>query len=100
MGKEMIVWTTKMKRFIQEGKTPNDPEVLKHTETMVSMMKTVVAPHLDDEAMQQLKNNEGSFEAWNPYLFPSSFNKEEEKFIEKVINELINSKVTLNRNDS
>jgi len=83
LDKEMTTWTSKMKRFIQAGKTPNDPEVLKHTEAMVSIMKPIVEPLLDDEAMKQIQNNDGSFEEPNPYLFPSAFNKEEEKYMEK-----------------
>lgn len=95
MDKEMTAWTSKMKRFIQEGKEPNDPEVLDHTEAMISVMKPEVAPLLDDEKMKQLVNNEGSFEEPNPYLFPSAFTKEEEKFMVKVIEELVKSKVQL-----
>lgn len=98
--KEMTMWTSKMKRFIQEGKAPNDPEVLKHTEAMVSIMKPAVEPLLDDEAKKQLLNNEGSYEEPNPFLFPSAFTKEEEKFMEKVIDELISSKVTNNRHEN
>lgn len=98
--KEMIAWTEKMKRFIQEGKTPNDPEVLEHTEAMVSIMKTIVEPLLDDETVTQFESGESSFEEPNPYLFPNSFNKEEEEFVGKVIYELINSKVSINRNDT
>lgn len=97
--KEMTKWTSEMKRFIREGKKPNNPEVLKHADAMVSLMKPIVEPLLDDEVMKQLKNNEGSFEEPNTYLFPSAFNKEEEKFVKDVIDELINSKVT-NRQDN
>lgn len=100
MNKEMATWTSKMKRLIQEGKAPNDPEVLEHTEAMISVMKPEVAPLLDDEEMKQLANNDGSFEEPNPYLFPSAFTKEEEKFMEKVIEELVKSKVALNRNNN
>lgn len=67
---------------------------------MVSMMKPIVEPLLDDEARKQLMNNEGSFEKPNPFLFPSAFNEEEEKFMGKVIEELISSKIALNRHDS
>nr|WP_106780806.1 MerR family transcriptional regulator [Lysinibacillus timonensis] len=90
---EMATWTSKMKRLIQEGKTPDDPEVLKHTEAMVSVMKTVVEPHLDEEVQKQLLDHDGSFEEPNPYLFPNAFNKEEETFMEQVIEEFIKSKV-------
>lgn len=100
LEKEMIAWTSKMKRFIQEGKTPNDPEVLKHADAMVQSMKPLVEPLLDDEAKKQLMNNDGSFVEPNPYLFPSAFNKEEEKFMERVIEELIGSKVNLDQQDS
>ncbi|MBP2243300.1 DNA-binding transcriptional MerR regulator [Cytobacillus eiseniae] len=100
VDKEMATWTSKMKRFILEGKTPNDPEVIKHADAMVSMMKPIVEPHLDDEAREQLLNNEDSFEEPNPYLFPSAFNKEEEKFMKRVIDELISSKINLNRQDN
>lgn len=89
---EMATWSSKMKRFIQEGKAPNAPEVLEHTGAMVSRMKTDVEPLLDDEAREQLLTNDGSFEEPNPYLFPSAFTKEEEMFMEKVIEELIHSK--------
>lgn len=97
LDKEMTVWTSKMKRFIQEGKTPNDPEVLKHVEAMVSFMKPMAEPLLDDEERKQLMNNDGSFTEPNPYLFPSAFNKEEEKFMEKVFDELISSKINSDR---
>lgn len=100
LDKELTTWTSKMKRFIQEGKTPNDPEVLKHAEAMMSIMKHILEPLLDDEAKKQLQNNDGSFKELNPYLFPSAFNKEEEKYMEKVIDELINSKIALYRHDS
>lgn len=100
LDQEMTVWTSKMKRFIQEGKTPNDPEVLRHVEAMISFIKPMVEPLLDDEARKQLMNNEGSFEEPNPYLFPSAFNEEEEKFMEKVIDELISSKININQHDS
>ncbi|QDP41180.1 hypothetical protein [Radiobacillus deserti] len=101
MDKEMPTWTSKMKRFIQEGKAPNDPEVLKHTEAMVEIMKSKVVPLLNDETKKQLlgdetkeqyDNNDDSYKDPNPYLFPSAFNKEEEKFMEKVVEELINKK--------
>lgn len=52
LDKEMTKWTSKMKRFIQEGKTPNDPEVLDHTEAMISIMKTTVKPLIDDEMIK------------------------------------------------
>ncbi len=100
MDKEMTSWTSKMKQFIQVGKAPNDPEVLNHTEAMMSIMKSIVEPNLDDEMKKQLLDNDDSFEEPNPYLFPSAFNKEEEKFMEKVVNELIRSKITPNRDDS
>lgn len=99
-NKEVTKWTSKMKRFIKEGKKTNDSEVLEHADAMVSLMKPIVEPLLDDKAMQQLMNDEGSFEEPNPYLFPSTFNKEEEKFMGKVIEELISSKVALNQEDS
>ncbi|WP_071394251.1 MerR family transcriptional regulator [Bacillus tuaregi] len=98
--KDMAKWTSKMKRFIQEGKAPNDPEVLQHTEAMVSMMKDEVELLLDDEAKNELVNNEGCFAEPNPYLFPSAFNQEEEKFMEKVIEELISRKITIKRQDN
>ncbi|GAA0356738.1 MerR family transcriptional regulator [Bacillus horti] len=98
--KEIITWTSKMKRFIQEGKAPNDPEVLAHTKAMVSIMNPIVEPLLDGVSMKQLDSNEGSFEEPNPYLFPSAFNKEEERFMEKVIEELIGSKGSLNPQDN
>lgn len=92
--KETVIWTTKMKQFIRDGKAPHDPEVLEHTEAMISKMKPLVAPVLDDaEAVKQLKNNNGSFEEPNPYLFPNAFNKDEEKYMESVIEELIRSKI-------
>lgn len=94
LDKEMTMWTSKMKRFIQEGKAPNDPDVLAHTEAMISLMKPVVEPLLDDEAMKQLQQNDGSFDEPNPYLFPSAFTKEEETFMEKVMHELIRSKAS------
>lgn len=99
--KEMITWTSKMKQFIQAGKSPGDPEVLEHADEILSTMRPLVKPVLDDdEARKQLMNNDGYFEEPNPYLFPTVFNQEEEKFMEKVINELINSKITFRRNDS
>lgn len=67
---------------------------------MISVMKPKVEPLLDDVARKQLENNEGSFEEPNPYLFPSAFNKEEEMFIGKAMDELIRSKVYLNRQDN
>lgn len=100
LEKEMATWTGKMKRFIQEGKAPNDTNVLAHIEEMISVMKPKVEPLLDDVARKQLENNEGSFEEPNPYLFPSAFNKEEEMFIGKAMDELIRSKVYLNRQDN
>ncbi|WP_054860762.1 hypothetical protein [Gracilibacillus sp. JCM 18860] len=42
--KEMATWNSQMKRFIREGRKPSDPEVLEHTEAMVSMMKPLVEP--------------------------------------------------------
>lgn len=45
--------------------------------------------------IKQLENNEDSYENPNPYLFPSAFNKEEEKFMEQVIEELISRKIAL-----
>ncbi|MGI8349665.1 hypothetical protein NiCM35_07785 [Niallia circulans] len=100
LEKEMATWTGKMKRFIQEGKAPNDTNVLAHIEELVSVMKPKVEPLLDDVARKQLENNEGSFEEPNPYLFPSAFNKEEEMFIGKAMDELIRSKVYLNQQDN
>ncbi len=96
---EMATWNSKMKRFIREGRKPSDPEVLEHTEDMVSMMKPLVEPHLDDEAKKQLTNNDGSFEELHPYLFPSAFTKEEEKFMGKVMDELISRKIKLSQHD-
>lgn len=93
--KEMATWNSQMKRFIREGRKPSDPEVLEHTEAMVSMMKPLVEPHLDDEAKKQLANNDGSFEELHPYLFPSAFTKEEEK----VMDELISRKINLSQHD-
>ncbi|TSB47810.1 MerR family transcriptional regulator [Alkalicoccobacillus porphyridii] len=92
LDEEMTAWSSKMKRFIKEGKATNDPEVLAHTQTMVSFMKPVVEPILDELAMKQLEKNEGSFSDPDPYLFPNSFTKEEEEFVEKVIYELLHSK--------
>lgn len=100
LEKEMTKWTSKMKGFIQEGKAPNDPEVLQHVDAMVSMMKTRVEPLLDDETKKQLMNNEDTLEVPNPYLFPSAFNKEEEKFMEKVTEELISYKLTRSRQEN
>lgn len=99
LDKEMTVWTSVMKRFIQAGKAPNDPEVLAHAEAMISILKPVVAPLLDEVALEQLEKGESSLFESNPYLFPSAFNKEEELFIEKVINELILSKGSLQQED-
>ncbi|WP_077618369.1 MerR family transcriptional regulator [Bacillus sinesaloumensis] len=42
LDQEMARWSSKMKQFIQEGRTPNDPEVVEHTEAMVSFMKPAV----------------------------------------------------------
>ncbi|MCM3112837.1 hypothetical protein [Lederbergia lenta] len=89
-----------MKQMIHEGKTPNDPEVQKHTEAMLSFMRPKVEPLLDDEAKKQLMDNKGSFEEPNPYLFPSAFNKKEEKFMERVMDELIRCKINFNRTNS
>ncbi|WP_342507287.1 MerR family transcriptional regulator [Sporosarcina sp. FSL K6-2383] len=100
LDQEMTVWTSKMKRFIQEGKAPHDSEVLDHVEAMISFMKPMVEPLLDDEARKQLMNNEGSFQEPNPYLFPSAFNEEEEKFMEKVVDELISSKINIDQDES
>lgn len=93
--KEMTIWTSTMKRYIQEGKAPSDPEVLDHAEAMVSTMKPIVEPLLEDEEIRrQLEYYEGEFVEPNPYLFPSAFNKEEEKFMEQVIEALIQRKIT------
>ncbi|GAF17181.1 transcriptional regulator, MarR family [Bacillus sp. JCM 19046] len=95
-GKEMTVWASKMKQFIQAGKAPNDPEVLALTEALVSTLKQEVEPLLDKEALGQLEQGDNSLFKSNPYLFPSGFTEEEERFIEKVITELILSKTSYN----
>lgn len=43
----------------------------------------------------RIRENEGSFEEPNPYLFPSAFKKEEEEFMGRVIEELVESKLNL-----
>ncbi|GAF21662.1 LOW QUALITY PROTEIN: transcriptional activator TipA [Bacillus sp. JCM 19047] len=97
LSKEMTVWSSKMKQFIHAGKAPNDPDVLAHTEALVSTLKPEVKPLLDKGARDELKKGEGSLFKSNPYLFPSAFNKEEERFIEKVIHELILSNMPGNQ---
>lgn len=97
LGKEMTIWASKMKQFIHAGKAPNDPDVLAHTEALVSTLKPEVKPLLDKGARDELKKGEGSLFKSNPYLFPSAFNKEEERFIEKVIHELILSNMPGNQ---